>query len=96
LKGTEGVIIPHQNVTDLMLDEAVIDAVRKGKFHIYPIKSVDEGIEILTGVPAGRKLLSGEFTKGSVNDRVQQRLDEMAHAWREFGKKTEVKITGRK
>ncbi len=96
LKGTEGVIIPHQNVSDLMLDEAVIEAVRKGKFHIYPIKSVDEGIEILTGVPAGRKLSSGYFTKGSVNDRVQRRLDAMAHAWREFGKKAEVKTTKEK
>ncbi len=87
LKGTEGVIIPHQNVSDLMLAEEVVEAVRKGKFHIYPVKTVNEGIEILTGIPSGRKLKSGDFTNDSVNDRVQRRLEEMAAAWKEFGVK---------
>ncbi|HUV37837.1 MAG TPA: ATP-binding protein [Patescibacteria group bacterium] len=85
LKGTEGVIIPHQNVPDLMLDEEVVEAARKGKFHIYPVETVDQGIEILTGVPAGKKLRNGDFTKDAVNDRVQRRLIEMASAWREYG-----------
>jgi len=86
LKGTEGVIIPHQNIVDLMLDEEVVEAVRKGKFHIYPIKSADEGISLLTGVPAGKKLKSGKYSKGSVNDLVQTRLIEMARAWKGFKK----------
>jgi lon-related putative ATP-dependent protease len=86
LKGTEGVIIPHQNVDDLMLDEDVVEAVKKGKFHIYPIKSVDEGITLLTGVAAGKMLKSGRFSKGSVNDLVQRRLIEMAHTWKGFKK----------
>jgi len=86
LKGTEGVIIPHQNVGDLMLDEDVVEAVRKGRFHIYPVKSVDEGITILTGVPAGKKLKSGRYSKGSVNDLVQERLIGMARSWKGFKK----------
>jgi predicted ATP-dependent protease len=86
LKGTEGVIIPHQNVGDLMLSDDVVDAVRKGKFHIYPIKTVDEGIAILTGVPAGTKLKSGRYTKNSMNDLVQRKLIEMATMWKGFKK----------
>ena len=86
LKGTEGVIIPHQNVRDLMLDEDVVEAVRKGRFHIYPIKSVDEGISLLTGVPAGKKLKSGRYSKDSVSDLVQIRLIEMARSWKGFKK----------
>ncbi|HER43441.1 MAG TPA: ATP-dependent protease, partial [Candidatus Eisenbacteria bacterium] len=86
LKGTEGVIIPHQNVGDLMLAEAVVDAVKKGTFHIYPIKSVDEGIHILTGVPAGKKLKSGRYSRDSVNDLVQRKLIDMARTWKGFKK----------
>ncbi len=85
-KGTEGVIIPKQNVRDLMLDEEVINAVKRGKFHIYAISSVDEGISILTGVRAGSLLKSGNYSKGSVNDLVQRKLEEMALKWKQFGK----------
>jgi lon-related putative ATP-dependent protease len=95
LKGTEGVVIPERNVADLMLDEEVIDAVRKGLFHIYPIKTVDEGIEILTGVPAGRRLKNGRYTNDSVNDRVQAKLAEMAAAWREYGPKRRNRRTAK-
>ncbi len=84
--GTEGVIIPHQNVGDLMLDEDVVEAVKKGKFHIYPIKSVDEGISLLTGIPAGKKLKSGRYSKDSVNDTVQRKLIDMARTWKGFKK----------
>jgi ATP-dependent Lon protease len=85
LKGTEGVIIPLQNVPDLMLDQEVIDAVDKGLFHIYPIKNVDEGIAILTGVSAGRRSRSGRYPNGSVNDLVQRALHDMALKWKKFG-----------
>ena len=85
LKGTEGVMIPWQNVPDLMLNEKVVDAAKKGKFHIYPIKNVDEGINLLTGVRAGKKLRNGRYSKGSVNDIVQKKLFDMAMRWKKFG-----------
>ncbi|MBN2071759.1 MAG: AAA family ATPase [Candidatus Krumholzibacteriota bacterium] len=85
LKGTEGVIIPWQNVQDLMLSEKVVEAAKKGRFHIYPVKHVDEGISLLTGVKAGKQLSSGKYTKGSVNDIVQRRLLDMALRWKKFG-----------
>ena len=86
LKGTESVIIPHQNIADLMLDEEVVEAVKRKKFHLYPIETVDEGISILTGVKAGKKLKDGTYQKGSVNEIVQRRLAEMARRWRKFEK----------
>ncbi len=85
LKGTEGVMIPWQNVPELMLNEKVIDAVRNGRFHIYSIKHVDEGIALLTGVGAGRKLRGGKYMKDSINDLVQRRLFDMALRWKKFG-----------
>ena len=63
LTGTQGVIIPHQNIKDLMLKKEVIQSVRKGKFHIYPVKLIDEGIEILMGVPAGEIDEKGNYPK---------------------------------
>jgi ATP-dependent Lon protease len=86
LAGTEGVIIPAQNVDDLMLDDEVVEAVKAGKFRIYAIKTVDEGISILTGVASGKKLKDGGFAKDSVNDLVQTKLRSMALAWKRFGK----------
>ena len=53
LSGTQGVLIPHQNVKNLMLKDEVIEAVKKGQFHIHQVKTVEEGIELLTGIPAG-------------------------------------------
>ncbi len=85
LNGTEGVLIPWQNVNDLMLDEKVVEAVKGGLFHIYPVKHVEEGIEILTGVKAGRKMKSGRYPKGTVNDLVQRSLVGMALKWKKFG-----------
>ncbi len=87
LKGSEGVIIPWQNVSDLMLDQEVVDAVAEGRFHIYSVKHVDEGIEILTGIKAGRKLKSGRYQKDTVNELVRQTLCDMAVSWKQFGSK---------
>ncbi|HUV12279.1 MAG TPA: AAA family ATPase [Acidobacteriota bacterium] len=78
LTGDQGVIIPHQNVQNLMLNEEVIQAVREGKFHIYPIETVDEGMEILTDFEAGELQEDGTYPEGTVHDLVQKRLDEMA------------------
>ncbi|MFH1374489.1 MAG: ATP-binding protein [bacterium] len=86
LSGDQGVIIPHQNVADLLLRPDVIEAVDKGTFHIYPIKTIDEGIEVLTGVPAGRRTSRGNFTKGSVMAAVDERLKEMALTLQRFGR----------
>jgi lon-related putative ATP-dependent protease len=77
LTGEEGVIIPAHNVKDLMLKKEVVEAVREGKFHIYPIATVDEGMEILTGLKAGRLRKDGRYTKGSFNELVQTNLKEM-------------------
>ncbi|MEM3378015.1 MAG: ATP-binding protein [Candidatus Bathyarchaeia archaeon] len=82
--GKQGVIIPESNVQNLMLKEEVVEAVRNGQFHIYAVKTIDEGIEILTGVKAGKRLPDGTFEEGTVNHRVDKTLKEMAEKLREF------------
>jgi ATP-dependent Lon protease len=84
LTGTQGVIIPIENVEDLMLREDVIEAVREGKFHIYPVSRVDEGIEILSSVKAGTRGADGKFEEGTVFARVDARLRELATKLKEF------------
>ncbi|GAW91306.1 Lon protease family protein [Calderihabitans maritimus] len=78
LTGEQGVIIPYQNIPNLVLSDEVIEAVRQGKFHIYPVRTVDEGIAILTGVPAGEKDENGNYPPGTVNYLVQQKLQHYA------------------
>ena len=67
-----------------MLKEEVVEAVKTGKFHIYPVDAIDEGIEVLTGLKAGNRLEDGSFEPGSVNDRVQKRLLVLAERLRDF------------
>jgi lon-related putative ATP-dependent protease len=86
LTGTQGVLIPAENVEDLMLRDEVIDAVAKGKFHIYPVATIEQGIEILTGVHAGKRNKSGKFESGSVFATVDARLRTMADTLRRFEK----------
>ena len=76
LNGTQGVVIPIQNVEELMLREDVIDSVRKGEFHIYPITRVEEGIAILTGVKAGERTLKG-YEKGTVFYYVEEKIKDL-------------------
>jgi len=78
LKGDEGVMIPRSNVQHLMLNEELVEAVRQGRFHIYPVSTIDEGMEILTGVNAGQLKNDGTYDPGTVNYRVNKRLAEMA------------------
>jgi lon-related putative ATP-dependent protease len=78
LNGGHGVVIPKSNVKNLMLREDVVDAIKGGKFHIYPVETIDEGIEVLTGVPAGVPNHDGEYPEGSINYLAQKKLDEMA------------------
>ncbi|MCX6576892.1 MAG: ATP-binding protein [Candidatus Aminicenantes bacterium] len=84
LKGTQGVLIPHQNVQNLMLRTDVVEAAAKGLFHIYPVKSIDDGIEILTGVPAGARKDDGAFDEGTVNALVDAELQRLACASKDF------------
>jgi lon-related putative ATP-dependent protease len=82
--GNQGVIIPHQNIKNLMLRNDVVKAVKQGKFHIYPVKSIDEGIEILTEVRAGERKKDGTFEDGTVNYLVDQELQRLAKSWKTF------------
>jgi predicted ATP-dependent protease len=82
--GTQGVLIPAENVDDLMLRDEVIDAVAKGKFNIYPIATIEQGIEILTGVSAGKRTTSGKFEVGTVFAKVDARLQTMADLQKKF------------
>ena len=76
LTGSQGVIIPAANVRDLVLNDEVIEAVKEGKFHIYPINHIDEGIELLMGVKAGTKNKQGNYPKNSAHGRVMKTLTE--------------------
>jgi lon-related putative ATP-dependent protease len=85
LTGEQGVMIPVQNVRNLMLRGDVVEAVAAGQFRIYPVATIDEGIEILTGVAAGTKE-NGSYPEGTINYLVEQRLREFAEKMKEFGK----------
>jgi ATP-dependent Lon protease len=84
LTGKQGVMIPHLNIDDLMLRKDVVAAVKEGKFRIYPVKTIDQGIEILTGVEAGERLEDGRFKEGTVNDLVDKKLRELGTKIKEF------------
>ena len=75
LTGRQGVLIPKANVQHLMLKKEVIEAVAAGRFHIYPVGTVEEGLEILTGMPTGRADTKGRYPEGTVYHKVQARLD---------------------
>jgi len=89
LTGEQGVLIPEGNTTNLMLKKPVVDAVQEGKFHIWAIRSVDEGIEILTGVKAGERQEDGSFEPDTVNARVDAKLSELAERLLQFRKHEE-------
>jgi lon-related putative ATP-dependent protease len=78
LTGDQGVMIPASNVKHLMLRKDVVEAVAAGKFHVYAVETIDQGIEVLTGTPAGERDASGAFPEGTVNHRVEARLKELA------------------
>lgn len=83
-KGNEGVIIPWQNVVNLMLKDEVVEAVREGKFHIYPVKSIDEGIEILTDMTAGTKDEADRYAENTIYYNVQRKIEKFARIAEEF------------
>ncbi|MBM3294161.1 MAG: Lon protease family protein, partial [Candidatus Aminicenantes bacterium] len=84
LTGTQGVLIPSQNVQNLMLRRDVVEAAAEGRFHIYPVRTIDEGSEILTGVPAGRLKEDGAWEEGTVNFLVDKELVRLAKASKDF------------
>jgi predicted ATP-dependent protease len=86
LTGDQGVIIPRANVDNLMLKEEVVNAVAEGKFHLWAIETIDQGIELLTGVPAGQRRPDGTYPKGTVNYYVDTKLKEFAEKLKEYGR----------
>jgi len=97
LNGRQGVMIPESNLKDLMLRKDVVEAVENGKFHVYSVKTVDEGIEILTGKKAGAVKADGSYPRGSINYLVNKKLKELAEGFEKFGeKKKAVKREGKK
>ncbi len=81
LTGDQGVIIPESNVKNLMLKQKVIDAVENDEFHIWSVKDIDDGIEVLTGQTAGKRQDDSTFPRDSVNARVQDKLKAFAEDW---------------
>ena len=91
LNGRQGVVMPESNVKNLMLKDEILKAVKDKKFHIYPIKTIEEGIEILTGKPAGRKKADGSYPKNTVFGLVDKKLTKLAEGWVKFSKAAPVK-----
>jgi lon-related putative ATP-dependent protease len=89
LTGEQGVMIPHKNLRNLMLDQAVVDAVAEGKFHIWPVATVEEGLKILTGMDAGKLKDDGTYPEDSIYGKVDVRLKEISEIVRKFAKETE-------
>jgi predicted ATP-dependent protease len=85
LTGGQGVMVPASNVKNLMLKEEVVEAVRAGRFHVWAVRHIDEGIELLTGRQAGERAANGSFPVETVHRLVQDRLREYAEQVHEFG-----------
>jgi predicted ATP-dependent protease len=94
LSGEQGVLIPAANVKHLMLRSDVVQAAAEGRFAIYPIETIEQGIELLTGVPAGELDGKGVYPEGSINRRIMDRLDEVAEKQREYGRPPETESEG--
>lgn len=95
LNGKQGVMIPSKNVRNLMLDQEVVDAVREGRFHIWPVSTIEEGIEILTGMEAGKLQEDGTYPEGTLFRKVDDRLRQILEIVREYGKDSD-KDNGKK
>jgi predicted ATP-dependent protease len=86
LTGDQGVLIPAANIKHLMLRQDVVEAVKDGKFHIYPIETIEQGIEVLTGKAAGELSAEGVYPEGTINRLVVDRLEAMAEMQRDFNR----------
>ncbi|MFP3386813.1 hypothetical protein, partial [Tritonibacter sp. SIMBA_163] len=78
LTGDQGVMIPESNLPHLMLRADVVEAVRTGRFAVWAVRTIDEGIALLTGLPAGERGADGAFPEGTINRRVDDRLAAFA------------------
>lgn len=78
LTGDQGVVIPESNVKNLMLKKEVVEAVKAGKFRIYSVKTIDQAVEIMTGIPAGERQADGSYPEGTLNFIIEKNLKEMA------------------
>ncbi len=96
ITGDQGVIIPKQNVNDLMLNEEVIEAVKEGKFHIYAVGTIEEGIEILTGVKAGEKDEEGNYPEDTIHDLVEKKLHEYSKSLKQKNNSEEIQSKEKK
>ena len=85
LTGDQGVLIPASNIDNLMLHERVVTAVSQNKFHIWPVTTLDEGIELLMGLPAGQRQKDGSYPANTVHHAVQARLLQLAAELNNFG-----------
>ena len=94
LTGSQGVLIPQANVQHLMLRREVIDACTAGQFAIFPVSTINEGIALLTGLPAGERAADGTYPPNSVNRRVEDRLRAFANIRRSFGSERSGTATG--
>lgn len=94
LTGSQGVIIPHQNVRNLMLRPDVVQAVAEGRFHVYPIRTIDDAVEILTGVEAGVRREDESYEEGTVNFLVDRELKRLATGWKSFAEGQEKEKEG--
>jgi len=86
LTGKQGVMIPEKNMRNLMLKHEVIDAVKEGMFHIWPVSTIEQGIEILTGMEAGERQPDGTYPEGTIFRKVDERLRQITEIMKEFGK----------
>lgn len=86
LTGGQGVVIPRANVKHLMLREDIVEACRDGRFGVYSVATVDQAVELLTGIAAGERDATGAFPQGSVNERVERRLAQLAERARAFAR----------
>ena len=84
LTGEQGVIIPDSNQKNLMLREDVVEAIEDDKFHVWAIQTIDQGIEILTGIPSGERQQDGTFLKNTLNEQVQSRLINFEQSLKEL------------
>ena len=87
LDGKQGVLIPETNIKHLMLRQDVVDACGARRFHIFPVRTIDEGIELLTGMPAGTRGAKGEFRANTVNRLVEDKLRKLADDLRGFSQR---------
>jgi lon-related putative ATP-dependent protease len=84
LTGNQGVVIPQKNIKNLMLREDIVESVKDGKFHIYPVSTIDQGMEVLTGMEAGIPKKNGTYAKGTINYIVDKRLRELAEKLKQY------------